>query len=357
MGAKVATVRAAIKQCGSDCSVHSLEILNDDSSKELVLRVVRAPIEDSRGARITGYKRGALLKVETFQTEHGFEALGWRFREKNRCQWPPSYRFQVPKRSWRAVVVPDDGVGNEQACLLQMPSDAEHRTLENAELDLDDARVAAVYAQRFNLNQLQAICGAPAPAEADAPEVAADAPVASSPDYLLAAAADHSSIPTVHVAAPVACEVMVSGYPSMVPVGTVCTLTPYVEKEVQKFVFDGCSDEFSELPQAYFHYAAFSSGGKEYVCDIQGVEEDDGSFLFVDPCVLRANLPTVRDLIGVVANVECEASKNGPTVERFDALHPRCGEACKAFDPHRRSAMRNGKVGMCGTGVTCGFGR
>lgn len=72
-------------------------------------------------------------------------------------------------------------------------------------------------------------------------------------------------MPTIKVAAPVACEVIFSGYPSMVPVGAVCTLTPYAEKDVQKFVFDGHSDEFLELPQAFFHYAAFSSGGKR-VC-------------------------------------------------------------------------------------------
>merc|ERR1719253_1025767 len=46
----------------------------------------------------------------------------------------------------------------------------------------------------------------------------------------------------------------------------------------------------------------------------------------------------------------------GPTSERFEALHPRCGETCKAFDPQRRSA-HGVKKGMCGTNITCGFGR
>jgi hypothetical protein len=140
----------------------------------------------------------------------------------------------------------------------------------------------------------------------------------------------------------------------MVPVGAFLTVAPYAEKDVQKYVFDGISEEFSELPQAYFHYAAFSSGGKEYVCDIQGAEDDNGSFLLVDPCVLRASLPNVGDLVGAVANVQGGHSMNGPTAERFDTLHPKCGAACKTFDPHRRSAQRNGKAGMCGMG-TCGI--
>lgn len=127
-------------------------------------------------------------------------------------------------------------------------------------------------------------------------------------------------------------------------------------KEVQKFVFDGKSEEFREVPQAYFHYAAFSSGGKEYVCDIQGVEDDEGNFLIVDPCILKAGLPTVGDIIDVATNGNIQAAQvaSGPTAERFDALHPKCCQACKAFDPLRRSAQRNGKAGMCGMG-TCGI--
>merc|ERR1712070_372212 len=148
------------------------------------------------------------------------------------------------------------------------------------------------------------------------PEATAQSGAAAVPEPVM----EDGSVPRVRVAAPVACEVMASGYPSMVPVGTFLTLTPYAEKDVQKFIFDGMTEEFSELPQGYFHYAAFSSGGKEYICDVQGVEDDNGCFLLVDPCVLRANLPTVGDLVGVAVN----ASTDGPTVERFDTLHPKC---------------------------------
>jgi hypothetical protein len=255
-----------------------------------------------------------------------------------------SYRFQVSKKSWHVNVV--DSNGCEQVCVLQMASSPDERTLENVKLDVDDSKTAATYAHRFNLQQMQALDGGAGP------EAAVPADGTTQPETAI----EDSSIPRVRVAAPVACEVMASGYPSMVPVGAFLTLTPYAEKDVQKFIFDGMTEEFSELPQAYFHYAAFSSGGKEYICDVQGVEDDNGCFLMVDPCVLRANLPTVGDLVGVAVNAQTGGglSQHGPTIERFDTLHPKCCQACKTFDPQRRSAQRNGKVGMCGMG-TCGI--
>jgi len=343
MGAQV------VRFCGEDAKnlyPDSLEFLQDP--QELVLRVVHAPIDDPRGAHLTDYKVGAELKVVELLTLNGFDALGWRYREKTRQQWPASYRFQVAKRCWQVRVTPDDHSGPDQVCLLQMSASPDARTLDHAKLDVDDAQTAAVYAQRFNLHQQQYVSGALGP-EAPAGE-------ATDPLAVNVVSPEDGAMPTIKVAAPVACEVIFSGYPSMVPVGAVCTLTPYAEKDVQKFVFDGHSDEFLELPQAFFHYAAFSSGGKEYVCDIQGAEDDDGSFLIVDPCMLKSNLPTVRDLIGVAVNgqIQGEFSSSGPTAERFDALHPKCCQACKAFDPHRRSALRNGKAGMCGMG-TCGM--
>jgi hypothetical protein len=332
-----------------------LDVTDVSGPKELLLRVVHAPIEESSGAKLIGYKLDDVLKVVNFQTEPALDALGWRYREKMKQQWPPSYRFQLLKRSWHAVVVPDSWSGTEQTCVLQMASSPDARTLENVEIDVDDARVAASYASRFNRNQCQALSSAGMVPPDSHEEAGTERPLMHSIRAADARAED--AAPTVRVAATIACEVVSSSYPSMIPVGGFCTLAPYAEKEVHKFVFDG-SEDFSEIPQAYFHYAAFSSGGKEYVCDIQGVEEDDGCFLLVDPCVLRANLPTLKDLVGVIANTQGHGrSMTGPTVERFDALHPKCGEACKVFDPQRRSALRNGKTGLCGIGPTCGFGR
>jgi hypothetical protein len=329
---------AGISQCLIDCN----PISEGDGNKELVLRVVHAPIDDSSGARLSGYKVNDELRIAQFKMTEGSDTLGMRYRDKVKAQWPPSYRFQVAKRSWQALVQPDSRLGSQQACILQMASSPDERTLKHVEIDVDDANVAAAYASRFNRNQRQAA--------GLSEDVDASAQTMSSARPLLEA----EGVPTIRVAATIACEVIASGYPSMIPVGGFCTLAPYSEREVQKFVFDGSTEEFSEVPQAYFHYAAFASGGKEFVCDIQGTEEDDGSFLLVDPCMLRSGLPTVGQLVGALANQQTQA--DGPTPERFDALHPRCGEACKCFDPQRRSALRN-KVGMCGTGVTCGFGR
>lgn len=350
MGAQVARLQRAVEECGGNkLHLDPLEILGGGEQQELVLQVTHAPIDDARGALLTDYKVGSQLKVTQLATLSGLEPLAHRYHEKMRSQWPSSYRFQVHKRTWQVRVASDDSFGPEQVCLLQLASSPDDRTLDNVKQDVEDAQVAAAYAQRFNLQQQQADIGA----DAGNPDNAMGSTYGQTFGQSLEQV--ECSMPTVKVAAPVACEVIFSGYPSMVPIGVACTLIPYAEKEVQKFVFDGHSDEFLELPQAYFHYAAFASGGKEYICDIQGVEHDDGSFVLVDPCVLKAGLPTIRHLVGVAVNghVQEEFSNNGPTVERFDALHPKCSQLCKTFDPMRRSAQRNGK-GMCGMG-TCGM--
>jgi hypothetical protein len=348
---------AGISQCLRECSP-SVDGLGSD---DLILRVVHAPIEDSSGAKLTGYKVGDELKIAQFHMTGASDTLSMRYRDKVKQQWPPSYRFQISKRCWHALVVPSSGwSSSEQACIMQMALSPDERTLEHVEIDVDDANVAASYASRFNRNQRQ-FAGSPEESGIS-DEMNSARPLVEEQRHQRIAGADEA--PTVKVAATIACEVIVSSHPSMIPVGGFCTLAPYSDREVQKFVFDGTTEEFSEVPQAYFHYTAFASGGKEYVCDIQGVEEDDGSFLFVDPCLLRSGLPTVGQLVGAVANAQAQSGGScaraqvqsvGPTVERFDTLHPKCGGACKVFDPHRRSGVRNGKVGLCG--ITCGLGR
>eukprot|EP00913_Durusdinium_trenchii_P030116 g28220.t1 len=130
---------------------------------------------------------------------------------------------------------------------------------------------------------------------------------------------------------------------------------------VKKFVFDGTQD-FLELAQAFFHHAAFSSGGKELVCDLQGLEQEDGSLLLIDPCILRANAKmTMAHLLkGAVREDRGfgEAACLGPispAAEIFERLHPKCAPMCKAFDPHRSSVKQ--KLGVCGLDVTCGLAK
>merc|ERR1712093_4361 len=97
------------------------------------------------------------------------------------------------------------------------------------------------------------------------------------------------------------------------------------------------SEEFKELPQAFFHYAAWSSGGHELVADLQGVQAADGGILLIDPCVLRKAPPSVADLVGAVAPIAALVSKDQTDgVEgRFNLLHPKCAQMCKTFDPQR----------------------
>merc|ERR1712079_547574 len=135
-----------------------------------------------------------------------------------------------------------------------------------------------------------------------------------------------------NVAAPVGCEVISSNYPAMIPVGTSCILTAYSGAEIRKFVFAG-DEAFMELPQAYFHYAAFASSGKQLVCDIQGSHEDDGHILLVDPCVWQVDPPGVSDLVGAMMPADGDRQDTEPAARTFtayfDAAHPKCTQLCK----------------------------
>lgn len=327
---------------------------------KLMMRVTGAPIQDSLGAKCSHLQPGEEFAVVKLETLKEFDILRWRYppdmtgipgqqrsysgarasaTKAGRAppmDWPASYRFMVPRRSWRVTIVSQDSEGGTacETCVLQMAASPQERTARNVELDLIDAKDACSYAHRFNLHQMHSC----------------------DPSATAAEAAD---MPGIRVAAPIACEVLGSGLQGLIVAGDHCTVTPYASTDVQKFVFDG-SEDYHELPQAYFHYSAFASGGREFVCDIQGFEEDDGNFTLIDPVMLRAARATVTDLLATVMPKPAAGSaepKTGPSVERFDALHPRCGQMCKVFDPQRRGAtMKN----ACGPGgimsVACGLG-
>lgn len=331
---------------GSCCGpLGAEEWFEESSSNEtLVLRVTykteQCDETEARGSRFVQCVPGETLVVRNLDTPIGFEPLSWRYRDASKRLWPGSYRFQVTRRSWRCEALGDHGRGASQACVLQMASRPDERTESNAQLDVEDAELAASYAHRFMLHQLSVSGG--------------------------------EQTCSLKVAVPVVCEVIKSCLPALVPVGSFCTLASYSATEVQKFVFDG-SEPFLEIPQVFFHHAAFSSSGKHFVCDIQGEEDDDGTWVLVDPCVLRAEMPTVAGIVGAAAGgtrrdtedtdregnvASCGIdltdgrASNGPSAARFDTLHPRCPELCKAFDPHRKSCKRNG--GACG--ISCGLG-
>jgi hypothetical protein len=193
--------------------------------------------------------------------------------------------------------------------------------------DLEDVKDAASHAHRFNL-------------------------------HLSRAHGDGDSLPCVKVAVPAACFVIggSSCREELAQPGDAVLLHPYSAQEVQKFVYDG-SEDFVELPQAFFHYTACQTSGMHFVCDIQGSEDEHGNILLVDPLVLRAPRPGLGDLLSALPGGSALGSNSapvGPSAELFDQLHPRCGGLCKAFDPQRKRMHQHGKCGL--SQMSCGVG-
>lgn len=243
-----------------------------------------------------------------------------------KLQWPEGYRFNTPRKFWRCKIISQDSQGGfqEHLCMIVVATAPEDRTQANVEVDLKDSQDVASYAARFN-KQLTKLYG------------------------------DNAGIPGVKVCAPVGCEVIKSSSSQFAQAGESIAIIPYPFAEVKKFLFDG-SEDFLEVPQAFFHHAAWLSSSHEFICDLQGIEDDENNIILVDPCVIRAPKATVGNLLSTLTpgmsqkeNVPHMAADIGS--DRFDALHPRCSQLCKTFDPHRRSA--NAKR-ACGMNISCG---
>lgn len=210
--------------------------------------------------------------------------------------------------------------------MLVIANAPEERTQANIELDLKDSQDVASYASRFN-KQLCSLFG------------------------------DHGGVPGVRVCAPVGCEVIKSSSPQFASPGECITIIPYPFPDIKKFLFDG-SEDFLEVPQAFFHHAAWLSSSHEFICDLQGIEDDDGNVVLIDPCVIRAPKATVGDLLSTLAPGKSQKENVSPESadvsgsDRFEALHPRCSQLCKAFDPHRRSASCRRHCGL--NIISCG---
>lgn len=270
------------------------------------------------------FERSAMERAGVLYTNHAMQS-----NAGPRHQWPQGYRYSTPRRFWRCKAVCQDGQGGfeEHICMLVIADAPEDRTEVNIEADLKDAEDTASYCSRFN-KQLQKQFG------------------------------ESGGVPGVLVCAPVGCEVIKCCSQQFASPGEYMTIIPYPFAEVKKFLFDG-SEDFLEVPQAFFHHACWLSSSNEFVCDLQGVEDDDGNVILVDPCIVRAPKATVGDLLNTIApSMRSMAGKeNVPQVatdvssDRFDALHPRCSQLCKVFDPHRRSA--NCKR-HCGLNISCG---
>jgi len=329
-----------LESCASVTSVnsHSYELSPEDSElrnqkpgmSQVALRVVAAP-DAHDGCVAVPFVVGEEVAVQKLE-KGGWEAVG-------RFSSPTSYdtvfsteipgqpsgpalkldgqRFS-PKRCWRAHVISDDGHGRtvEHVLLLQVATRQEHRTRENVNLAFKDASETASYAQHFNKHMMETNAGM-------------------------------DGTPTVKVCAPVVCQVLGSAV-SFFKEGDVVTLSVHPGNDVRKFISNG-SEEFLEVPQAFFHYVAWHSGGGMHLADVQGSEQDTGDLLLLDPAMLRSTRPTAGDIVNAILGSDGGKEALGPSSERFNALHPRCGQTCMSFDPQRKTAhMRK----HCG--ISCG---
>lgn len=354
------TVSSAMSTCQKVVGDKHTELINDDhhlaaqqtqmieESPKLGLRIFSNPCESSESGALCArfLNVGGEVIATELEKVKGWDTLRSRFERsvKERAgvlytkgpmasgmqtnaapthQWPEGYRFNTPRRYWKCKIITQDGQGGfqEHCCMLVIAEAPEDRTHENVELDLKDASDVASYATRFN-KQLHKLFG------------------------------DNEGVPGVRVCAPVGCEVIKSSTQSFASPGESITIIPYPFPDVKKFLFDG-SEDFLEVPQAFFHHASWSSNGNEFVCDLQGIEDDDNSVILVDPCIIRAAKPTVGNLLSTLVGQKENVPQNSTDTssDRFDALHPRCSQLCKAFDPHRRSAQRKG---ACGLNISCG---
>jgi len=315
------------------------------SPPALVLRVLDA------STRQCPFSAGDVITVTKLEKVDGWDPLSWRYLRASqqatvpvrrllpevplaaasaastsasaaihRLSWPQGYRFSSRRWFWRAMVAYTDFSGTvaEQPCMLQVAEDPVERTSEHVQAELEDARLVASRAHGFGdyLNE----------------KVLADG---------------GEKVPSIKVSAPAACLVANSAVSEFVGVDDCVSVAPYAAPEVTKFAFDG-TEEFLELPQAFFHYVAWASGGSEVLCDLQGAVEEDGSLLAVDPCLWRRSNNLVANVLGAIVPDAQSGDKAIDGGQLFGQVHPRCPQLCKVFDPDRGTGGRLATRGRCG---------
>lgn len=307
----------------------------------LALRVGYAPGVESAGARLGPFGLGDDIAVTDIKQLSALEPLQWRQQlasgrgsssSSSRSNWPhEDIHFRIEQNCWRAKVVVSDGASGfeEHWCVLQVAALPKDRTMGNAQVAVDDGVVAASYAHRFNANTAQLH------AEEEGGSF------------------DAETVVGVRVCVPVACYVLGGTAQEVASPGQAITVTKYPYTQVKKFVFDGQQD-FLELPHAFFHFTSWMSGGREVVADIQGLEDEDGDIIILDPVILRPAKEQAS--VGSLLSTLTTSQEDGETLEkrRFDLMHPRCGQLCKSFDPFRRSTHVRRQCGL--SMPTCGVG-
>lgn len=322
MGVALSTCKDLLE---SSCLEDRPAFLSDGAQRQLhlKLRVDASPIRASMGTLMPDFKLTDEFNVDSVELLQSFEPFCWRHersRQSNHQSWPGGPRCSVPVRYVRVRVC-------GQTAVLVVAIAPEHRTMEHVLQTIEDSKDVATYAHSFNAHLMQA-------------------GIADGQDSF----ADEGQGPRVRVCVPIGCRVLSSAVPQFAHPGAVVTLIPYIATEVNKYIFDG-REEFIEVPQAFFHYVVWMSGGRESLYDLQGVEGDDGEFFIVDPCLVRA--PKTGPLTSLVDSHSDSTPTCGPSQETFDAMHPKCGLLCRGFDPQRRGAKHRK---MCGLNMpSCGM--
>jgi len=303
----------------------------------LALRISYSPSEASSGSMSCPFAEGDEVAVASVEAVRTWEALG-AYQDRvadQRARRAPSGKVPLPEGPrqeaqilfYRARIIASNGKGGfeEHVCLLQIAASRSSRTASNARHIVDDASQAASYAHRFNLQNIAA----------------------------LGQEIDPRDIPGIKVAPAVSCVVLGTAAPRLAQEHDHLTLTLCPIDSIQKFVFDG-SERFLELPQTYFHYVAWTSGGSDIVADVQGQEDDDGNFLLVNPIIIRAPKATIGTLLGAATGMTEVKNVAETAAERFNTWHPSCGPLCKHFDPTRQGAhavRRHCGLGSPGCGL------
>mmetsp|Transcript_19402 Transcript_19402/g.41335 ORF Transcript_19402/g.41335 Transcript_19402/m.41335 type:complete len:352 (+) Transcript_19402:161-1216(+) len=315
---------------------------NEQDGTKLLLSVIAQPSEGSAAlpSSLTLLQPGEEhleLWVERLEAMKGWAPLQWRYL----CSGvPEATRWASPTKGpslsfWRARLTSGSAekgfdISKGQWCLLQVATATEERTAENARLDIKEWETVANYAHKFNLHILKSHCGGAGLLDGGAAE----------------------SVPDITVCAPLGCRVVETPVPQIFAPGDVVTLLPYRWQDVTKFVFDG-REEFLELPHAFFHYISWISGGHDCVGDLQGIEDENGSILLVNPWVPREvpgpDILSSLTPFGTQTKQALQAAQ--PTAELFERLHTRCGPLCKTFDPDRRGKPVKR---ACGVPMSCG---
>lgn len=307
----------------------------DTGEAKLHLSITTLPNPGALGLNLFTSADGIVgLFIETLQAVKGWAPLKWRFERgtsaslagpasapfvQQGAENKPQGGMKVPWRFWRAKVVTEHRNGELKShwCLLQVAADSCFRSIETAMFERRDCDIIAAHAHRFNQHMLREEGVDPMDVDGGG----------------------------VQVCMPTICQVLQSPLPEFFGRDDAVILLPYKANEVQKFVFDG-SEDFLEIPHAFFHYVSWVTGGQECVSDLQGVEEENGTVVLVNPCMPRS--------IGWGAGACFGSIENGArgTPQLFDRLHPKCGPLCKSFDPDRRAKPTRRH---CGVPISCGF--